>query len=203
MNTINVFEQALLGVGRRFDLELDGQQTLSVVALRDGRRQLIRHSARHDTPAVTDPDRDQAATVGALLLEAQFSIGATDGVDDEADRVVVDTITVSPDAPAAGRTPDQAFAKSDHDVVVLAVIRDHTPELVELDPQFELSEATASLSLRATATADSLVALSPDTDLVSACDAAQADVAWSPRGSGPYPSARLAWGSKHCVRIIS
>jgi TrkA domain protein len=140
MNTINVFEQPLPGLGRRFDLDLDGQHTLSVVVLRDGRRQVIRSVTGDDTPiAITDLDREQAATIGALLLGAQFSNDATSGPD-HSDRVVVDTIAVAHCAPAVGKTPSQAFDDCDHDAVVLAVIRDHTPELVERDPQLELGE---------------------------------------------------------------
>lgn len=140
MNTVNVYEQPLPGLGRRFDIILDTDHTLSVVALRDGHRQLTRHSGGDSLPTVVlDLDRDQAATIGALLLGAQFSLNPTGDVE-PADRVVVDTITVTGGASAIGKTPDDALLGLGTDIVVLAVIRDHTPELVEHDPQLELGE---------------------------------------------------------------
>lgn len=140
MNTINVYEQPLPGLGQRFDLELDQHHTVTVIALRDGRRQLSHHATGEDTPhALIDLDRDQATTVGALLLGAQFSIDTAAGAEHN-DRVVVDTITVAHDAPAIDKTPSDALHEFGSHVVVLAVIRDQTPDIIEHDPQLALGE---------------------------------------------------------------
>ncbi|MGB3734004.1 MAG: hypothetical protein WA964_03545 [Ilumatobacter sp.] len=139
-NPINVHEQLLPGLGQRFDVELDEQDTITVVALRNGRRQLTRRLAGSDAPnAVIDLGREQAATVGALLLGAQFT-DSHDGRVHDVDPVVVDTFNVTHDAPAVHRTPADALHQFGDDVVVLAIVRDHTPELVEPDLQLELCE---------------------------------------------------------------
>lgn len=138
MNSINVYEQPLPGLGQQFELHIDDRRTLCVIALRDGRRQLARRSnGEETTDMLIDLDRDQAATVGALLLGAQFSIAAS--VDMEpADQVIVDTITIPHDSPAIGKSAVEALGEFARDVVVLAVIRDDTRDIVENDPDLAL-----------------------------------------------------------------
>ncbi len=117
MNSINVYEQLIPGLGQRFEFEVDDGHTLCVVVLRDGRRQLARRSSGEDADTLVDLDRDQAVTIGALLHGAQFSI--TTPVDAEpADQVIADPIANTPAAPSIGKTPD----------------------IVELDPDLALSD---------------------------------------------------------------
>lgn len=133
MNSINVFEQPLPGLGQRFDVPLDEGNVLCVVALRDGGRQLAQRSIDDDAAdTLIDLDRDQAVTIGALLLGAQFSV--TSPVDAEpGDRVIVETITIAEDAPAIDRSAGEALSVFGRDVAVLAVIRDQTADIVERD----------------------------------------------------------------------
>jgi len=108
--------------------------------LRDGRRLLARRSTGDDAAdTLIDLDRDQAVTIGALLLGAQFSV--TVPVDAEpADQVVVETITIANDAPAIGKTAGEALSEFGRDVAVLAVIRDQTTEIVAHDPDLALCD---------------------------------------------------------------
>jgi K+/H+ antiporter YhaU regulatory subunit KhtT len=140
MNSINVYEQPLPGLGQQFELHIDDRHILCVIALRDGRRQLAQRLAGEDaTNMLIDLDRDQAATVGALLLGAQFTIAAA--VDAEPDdQVIVDTITIPHESPAIGRSAVEFLGEFADDVVVLAVIRDHTRDIVENDPDLALGD---------------------------------------------------------------
>lgn len=139
MNSINVYEQALPGLGQRFELQLDEDHVLGMVALRNGRRQLmLRLVGKDDAAMLIDLDRDQAVTIGALLLGAQFSV--TSPVDTvRADQVIVETIAIADDAPAIGKSAREALSGLGSDVAVLAVIRDQTVEIVEHDPDLALS----------------------------------------------------------------
>lgn len=138
MNSINVYEQALPGLGQRFELQLDEDHVLGMVALRNGRRQLTRRSVgEDDADTLIDLDRDQAVTIGALLLGAQFSV--TSPLDTApADEVIVETIPIADDAPAIGKSAREALSDFGSDVAVLAVIRDQTAEIVEHDPDLAL-----------------------------------------------------------------
>ncbi|WP_040494072.1 hypothetical protein [Ilumatobacter nonamiensis] len=138
MNSINVYEQPLPGLGQRFELQLDENHVLGMVALRNGRRQLTRRSVGDDDAAtLIDLDRDQAVTIGALLLGAQFSVTSPDDTV-PADQVIVQTITVADGAPAIGRSARETLGEFGSDVAVLAVIRDQTAEIVEHDPDLAL-----------------------------------------------------------------
>ena len=138
MNSINVYAQALPGLGQRFELQIDEGHLLCMVALRDGGRQLTRRSIGEDAAeTLIDLDRDQAVTIGALLLGAQFSL--TSPVDaGPADQVIVETITIADDAQAIGTSAREALSEFGSDVAVLAVIRDQTAEIVENDPDLAL-----------------------------------------------------------------
>lgn len=138
MNSINVYEQALPGLGQCFELTLDGGHVLCVVALRDGRRQLARRTVGDDAiETLSNLDRDQSVTVGALLLGAQFSVMSPADAEPD-DQVMVETITIADGAAAIGRSAGDALSELGSDVAVLAVIRDQTAEIVEQDPDLAL-----------------------------------------------------------------
>lgn len=141
MNTLNVIEQALPGLGQRFEFRLDADHDLTVVALRDGERHLTILD-RTDGEPVTSTirlDPDQAVTLGALLLGARFTIESPD-TSQRPGTVVVDTVAITAEAPALGLTPSAALERFATDAVVLAVIRDHSGEIIEDHLELELSE---------------------------------------------------------------
>lgn len=141
MNTINVIEQPLPGLGQRFEFQLDADHDLTVVALRDGERHLTILDRTDDEPVMTTIrlHPDQAVTLGALLLGARFSIDAPPTAQ-RSGTVIVDTVAITAQAPALGQTPSAALAQFDTDAVVLAVIRDHSGEIIEDHLEIELSE---------------------------------------------------------------
>ena len=160
MNSINVYEQALPGLGQRFELQLDDGHVLCMVALRDGRRQLARRTAGEDNAdTLFVLDRDQAVTIGALLLGAQFSVASPIEAR-STDKVVVETVTVADGAPAVGRSADEALSEFGQDVAVLAIIRDQTDAIVELDPDLALSAGDrVAIALRRGSRAEIISAL--------------------------------------------
>jgi K+/H+ antiporter YhaU regulatory subunit KhtT len=71
---VHIREQELTGIGRRFDLDLEEGQTLMVVALRDGSRDIaVRERGDDQVLGSVRLDREQAVAVGSLLLGARFS----------------------------------------------------------------------------------------------------------------------------------
>lgn len=140
MSTINVIEQPLPGLGQRFEFQLDDDHDLTVVALRDGERHLSIIDRTNGEPAITTIrlNADQAVTLGALLLGARFTIDSPAPAP-RASAVIVDTVVITAEAPAIGQTPSAALARFDTDAVVLAVIRDHSGEIIEDHLEIELS----------------------------------------------------------------
>ncbi|MBY8873755.1 potassium transporter TrkA [Micromonospora sp. PLK6-60] len=70
-----IFVQELPGIGKRYDVDLGGHtQRISIVARRDGTRDLYVFAAGADDPvAVIEMSEEQARKVGALLAGIYFS----------------------------------------------------------------------------------------------------------------------------------
>ena len=130
---VHIREEKLPGIGRRFDLDVDDDLTLVVVARRDGSRDVAVTERGADEPRRSVRlDREQAVAVGSLLLGATFA-AAREEVDDCA--VEVTTVVLGPDSPAIGKIPSQVPLPDGADAAVVAVARDDTPQLLEDDRQ--------------------------------------------------------------------
>lgn len=129
--SINVKEQSLPGIGQRFEIELSPGRNLVVVATRDGGRAIGVSGPDTDEVATLALTADQSVMLGALLLGARFAIDTSDDPRVEGDTVVVETVTIPPDAVAIGHRPSQLLAPIAADAALLGVIRDTTPEIVE------------------------------------------------------------------------
>ena len=126
---VHIREQALPGIGRRFDLDVEGDLTLTVVARRDGSRDVAVSEDGADEPRRSvHLTREQAVAVGSLLLGAWFSAGGdSDGALD------VSTVVLGPSSPAIGIIPAEITLPGGSDGAVVAVARDDTPQLLEDD----------------------------------------------------------------------
>jgi TrkA domain protein len=129
---INVREQALPGIGQRYEVDLAPGRTFVVVAGRDGSRSIGVNDSSDDELITFTLTADQAVMIGALLLGARFSIDAGEHPAPE-EIVIVETVPVPADAPSIGRRPSALFADHRDAAAVLGVIRDDTPEILEAD----------------------------------------------------------------------
>jgi TrkA domain protein len=129
---IHIREQTLPGIGHRYELDVDAGRKLTVVVQHAGRREVGLVSRLSETPDfVVSLSQEQAVALAALLSGARFSIDSTREDHIDADDVVVETVMLGPASPALGRPAKDLVLTDDAEAVVLAVIRDETPELVE------------------------------------------------------------------------
>ena len=100
---VRIREQALPGVGRRFDLDIKDGLSLVVVAERDGSRNVAVFEDGGDEPLYSVRlGREHAVAVGSLLLGARF----TDG-DEEVDASALGSGAVrAPESPAGDPRTD-------------------------------------------------------------------------------------------------
>ena len=127
---LRIREQALPGIGHRYELPSDAGRTLVVVVHRNGDRQIgVPHGEADEATVLLDLDHDQAMAVAALLTGARFSIESDAGA--RIQDVVVETATLSERSPAVGRRVHEVPLAADADAAILAVIRDDTPQLIE------------------------------------------------------------------------
>lgn len=138
---INVREQALPGVGQRFEIELSPERQFVVIAHHGGQRSIGISEPGHDPDEVdtTKLSVEQSVMVGALLLGARFAIDVAEDPKVAGDTVIVDTVRVPEDAASIGRRPSELLAPWHPDAAMLGVIRDRTPEIVEHDGDLPLA----------------------------------------------------------------
>lgn len=127
---IRVREVALPGIGMRYEIGIGADRCIYVIARHDGRRE-IGVAGPDDEPEVhVALDQQAAVTIAALLLGARFSLETRDDAWFSSDEVVVDVVELGASSPAVGKAQAE-FELVDPGAVVLAVMSDTTPELVE------------------------------------------------------------------------
>ena len=131
---MRIVEQALPGIGVRYEFDTGERGRLYVISRRDGRCE-FGVMADGDEPEVhVQLSRESVVTVAALLLGSRFSVDTRDDVWTSSDEVVVDVVEVEEGSPAIGRSKAE-LELDDPDAVVLAVMSDTTPDLVESETE--------------------------------------------------------------------
>ena len=133
-------EQSLPGIGQRFEIDIGHDRRLVVIAARDGGRTIgVARADDDDLDGACTLTADQAFMAGALLLGARFSVDTRPPHGPGGDHVTVETVTIPTGAPSIGRRPSAVVESFGDDVVVLGIVRDVTPEVVEADPDAPLA----------------------------------------------------------------
>ena len=126
---VRIREQALPGIGHRFELDLADGRSLVVVARRDGSRDVaVREGDDDATRGTVRLAREQAVAVGSLLLGARFAEGDLAAGAGSMDVAIAD---VTSESPVVGRLPCEIEMPDGAEAVVVAVARDDTPQLLE------------------------------------------------------------------------
>ncbi len=129
---LNVTERVLPGVGMRYEIDVDGGRKLFVIAHRDGRRDLGLMSDADEPDEHVVLDQKASVALAALLLGARFTIDTSNEAWVSSDEVVVEVVELEEGSPAVGLLQTELDLELvDGEAVVLAVLSDATPELVE------------------------------------------------------------------------
>lgn len=129
---IQISEEPLPGIGRRYELEVESDQNLGVIVQHGGARHIVVLGAGAEEPELAVRlNHEQAVALAAILIGAKITMGTADDDRIAADEVVINTVTLRPSSPAVGRLVKEIHLPADSDAAVLAVISDATPELVE------------------------------------------------------------------------
>jgi TrkA domain protein len=128
---VRIREQALPGIGHRFELDMANGRSLVVVARRDGSRDIaVREGDDDATRGTVRLARQQAVAVGSLLLGARFAEG---DLAADAGAMDVGIADVTSESPVIGQLPCEIVMPDRAEAVVVAVARDDTPQLLEDD----------------------------------------------------------------------
>ncbi|MDG5778372.1 TrkA C-terminal domain-containing protein [Haloarculaceae archaeon H-GB1-1] len=135
---MTVYETDIPGVGRKFELELDGEARAIVVVHHDGRRELFhRATPDADSEKLFDLDGEQARQLGSILSGAYFESVATDDLTLPLGEAFIEWFDVESDSPLVGETLESAAIRAETGVSVIAVQRG-TETLENPDAGFEL-----------------------------------------------------------------
>lgn len=124
----NVVDQALPGIGRRYELRaVDGSRVV-VVIHHSGRRDVYVLTATGDEPqAVVTLTDTQARTLGAVLGGAYFKPAVVEEIEAVIGGLLIDWITLEADARGVGATIGELEIRQRTAITVVAILRDGTP----------------------------------------------------------------------------
>ncbi|WP_254272584.1 cation:proton antiporter regulatory subunit [Haloarcula marina] len=122
---MTVYETDVPGVGKKFEVEIGGEERLVIVIHHDGKREVF-HKSNPDADAdrVFSLTGQRAREVGAILQGAYFQPVETDSVDVPLGDAIIEWIDVGDDSPLAGQTLADAQVRQQTGASIIAIQRD-------------------------------------------------------------------------------
>jgi TrkA domain protein len=122
---MTVYETDLPGVGKKFEVELDGETRLVIVIHNTGKRELfLRESEDADAEKLFGLSDRLARQVGTIMEGAYFQPIRTETIDTVlSDDTLIEWAKVQPDSPLVGQTLADTRLRQELGVSVIAVQR--------------------------------------------------------------------------------
>lgn len=134
-----VAEQSLPGIGQRYDVRTEGNESVTVVIHHSGRRDLYITTRGADEPQATTTLSDrQARTLGAILGGAYFTPAVVEEIEAVIGALLIDWVTLTETSPGVGRSIADLEVRQRTKMTIAAILRDGEP-LVAPDPGEELA----------------------------------------------------------------
>lgn len=122
---MDVTETDLPGVGKRFELDIGGGETVVVIVHNTGRREVfVRPEPGADAEEVLDLSDREARFVGSILEGAHFQPVATDETSTRiGDNVMLEWYTLDVDSPLVGTSLEEADVRGETGATVAVIER--------------------------------------------------------------------------------
>lgn len=121
---MDVQENDLPGVGKKFACRTAGGDRLTVIIHNSGHRELYLFDPDEDFPScAVRLDDAEARKLGALLGGAYFQPAVAEGMEMVLNQLSVEWLRVRPDSPLAGRTIGEAGVRERTGASVIAILR--------------------------------------------------------------------------------
>ncbi|WP_267640312.1 cation:proton antiporter regulatory subunit [Haloarchaeobius amylolyticus] len=135
---MTVYETDVPGVGRKFEVELDGGGRLVVLIHHDGRRELFhRADPEADSSRIASLSGEQARQLGAILGGAYFQPVELQQPEVPLGDAIIEWVTIDADSTLAGQTLEACGVRTETGVSVIAIQRDEET-VANPNPDFEL-----------------------------------------------------------------
>ena len=129
----DVTEQALPGIGQRYDLRAAEGGSVTVVIHHSGRRDIYVLDGGDEPQAAVVLSDSQARTLGAILGGAYFKPAVVEEIEAVIGGLLIDWVTLDANSPGAGKTIAELQVRSETKMTIAAILREHVP-LVAPEP---------------------------------------------------------------------
>lgn len=133
----DVTEQALPGIGQRYDLRAAEGGSVTVVIHHSGRRDIYILDGGDEPLATVALSDSQARTLGAILGGAYFKPAVVEEIEAVIGGLLIDWVTLDESSPGAGKTIAALEVRSRTKMTIAAILREHVP-LVAPEPTEQL-----------------------------------------------------------------
>jgi TrkA domain protein len=121
---MRVYESEVPGVGRKFELELTGGESVVVVVHHDGRCELFRRDGPDaDGEKILDLKGEQANRLGSILEGAYFESVDVDSLSVPLGEAIIEWVEVSADSPVAGEMLETSEIRTATGTSIIAIQR--------------------------------------------------------------------------------
>jgi TrkA domain protein len=122
---MTIYEADLPGVGKKFEVELDGERRLIIVIHNTGKRELfVRESEDEDADKLFELTDRMARQVGTIMEGAYFQPIRTETIDTVlSDDTLIEWVNVTDGSPLVGETLAETRLRQELGVSVIAVQR--------------------------------------------------------------------------------
>lgn len=121
---MTVYEAEVPGVGRKFELELDGEQRLIFIIHHDGKREVyLRPHENADGEKLLTLNAKQARQAGSILEGAYFQPVDLEEIQVPIGESIIEWIDVSVDSPIVGQTIQESNIRQLTGTSVIAIQR--------------------------------------------------------------------------------
>lgn len=120
---VQVRQDDLPGIGRRFELEVEDGGAVTIVVYSTGRRDLYAFPTGSESPCVVTLREEQAQVVAGILEGSWSGMPGARGVQDALDEVAIDWVALDPGSLATGRTIGDLRIRTGTGVTVMSILR--------------------------------------------------------------------------------
>ena len=121
---MTIYEAEVPGVGKKFELELDGEERLIVLIHHDGKRELyLRPGENQDSQRLFNLTGKRARQLGSILEGAYFQPVEMDDIQVPLGEAIIEWVDIDPDSPLVGQSLRAANLREQTGVSVIAIQR--------------------------------------------------------------------------------
>ena len=159
---MTVYESEIPGVGRKFELELDGGGRLVVLLHHDGRREVFRRAGPEaDSEKLFDLGATTARQLGVILQGATYETVDVEDLRVPLGESIIEWVEVADGSTLAGTTLGDAHLRRETGASVLAVLRGEET-IANPDPDVRLDAGDVLVALGTREAQAALAALAGD-----------------------------------------